>query len=104
MEEYRVIVTPRAASDLERIRDYIATDSLQNAAAMIDRILDALEPLKQFPHRTIVQQENSKLRHPVRSIVVQPYIVYFRVLDEQRIVRVLHVRHGARKQLRRFRR
>lgn len=61
------------------------------------RILDALEPLKQFPHRTVVERQNRKLRHPVRSLPVPPYIVYFRVLDDQRVIRVLHVRHGARR-------
>jgi plasmid stabilization system protein ParE len=41
MATYRVIITPRAADDLERIHDFIARDSEQNAAAMITRILDA---------------------------------------------------------------
>jgi plasmid stabilization system protein ParE len=69
---------------------------------MVTRILDALEPLKQFPHRTVVARQSAKLRHPVRSIAVRPYIVYFRVLDDQQVVRVLHVRHGARRRPRRF--
>jgi hypothetical protein len=49
MVPYRVIITPRAGVDLEAIYDYIARESAQNAAAMVTRILDALEPLKQFP-------------------------------------------------------
>jgi plasmid stabilization system protein ParE len=72
MEAYRVIITPRAASDLEQIRDHIARDSPANAAAMITAILDALEPLKQFPHRTVVERQSPKLRHPVRSLPVKP--------------------------------
>jgi len=102
MVPYRVIITPRAGVDLEAIYDYIARESAQNAAAMVTRILDALEPLKQFPHRTVVERQSRKLRHPVRSLPVPPYIVYFRVLDDQRVIRVLHVRHGARRRPRTF--
>jgi len=98
MKTFHVIILPRAADDLQEIHDYIAKDSPQNAAGMISRILDALEPLKQFPHRTKVMHQSSKLRHPVRSLSVRPYTIYFRVLDDAQAVRVLHVRHGARKQ------
>jgi plasmid stabilization system protein ParE len=102
MDAYRVIILPRAGADLQAIYDHIAADSRENAAAMITRILDALEPLKQFPHRTVVERQSAKLRHPVRSLPVRPYVVYFRVLDEERVVRVLHVRHGARRRPRKF--
>jgi plasmid stabilization system protein ParE len=102
MGPYRVIITPRAGDDLEAIYDHIARESGQNAAAMVTRILDALEPLKQFPHRTVVERQDHKLRQPVRSIPVRPYIVYFRVLDDDRVIRVLHVRHGARRRPRSF--
>jgi plasmid stabilization system protein ParE len=102
MDTYRVIITPRAGADLEGIHDHIAQDSAENASKMIARILDALESLRQFPHRTIVSHQNRKIRHPVRSLPVSPYIVYFRVLDEESVVRVLTVRHGARRRPKRF--
>lgn len=102
MDPYRVIITPRAGADIQSIYDYIASDSQRNAAAMVARILDALEPLKLFPHRTVVERQSPKLRHPVRQITVLPYNVYFRVLDDEKVVRVLHVRHGARRRPRRF--
>jgi len=96
METFRLIITPRAGSDLQRIYDYIARDSEQNAAGMITRILDAIDLLKQLPHRTVIERQNPKLRYPVRSLPVRPYVVYFRVLDDDRVVRILHVKHGAR--------
>lgn len=96
MGEYRVIITPRAEGDLEGIHRYIAQDSPDNATGMITRILDAFEPLKLFPHRTVAERRRPGLRHPVRTLPVPPYIIYFRVLDEDRVVRILHVRHGAR--------
>ena len=102
MSEYRVIITPIAGSEIEEIHRYISKDSAANAAAMVTRILDALEPLKQFPHRAKIDRQSPGLRHPVRSLVVKPYIIYFRVLDDDRVVRVLSVRHGARRPPKRF--
>jgi plasmid stabilization system protein ParE len=80
MATYRIIITPWAGTDLETIYDHIARDSATNVASMISRILDALEPLKLFPHRAIVERNDPTLRHPVRSLAVRPYLVYFRVL------------------------
>lgn len=101
--EFRIIITPRAAADLEEIRDYIAERSPQSAPTMIGRLLDALEPLKRFPHGTVVEQRrHDLLRQPVRSLVVKPYVIFFRVIDDERVVRVLRVRHGARRRPRRF--
>jgi plasmid stabilization system protein ParE len=94
---FRLIFMPKAAADLRDIQDYIARDSRKNAEQMIARILDALESLKEFPHRTVAERQNRRLKHPTRTLSVKPYVVYFRVIDEWRAVRILHVRHGARK-------
>jgi plasmid stabilization system protein ParE len=89
----------RGFSEVPRdIQDYIARDSRKNAEQMIARILGATESLKEFPHRTIAPRQNWRLKHPARTLAVKPYIVYFRVIDEWRVVRVLHIRHGARRQ------
>ena len=102
MNQYRIIISCRAVRDLEKIHDYIAHDSPANADGMIKRVLDSVELFEQFPHRTVVEQQSSKIRHPVRSLPVPPYVVYFRVIERQKVVRILHVRHGARRQPRRF--
>lgn len=46
MGAYRIFITPRACRDFEAIYNYIAQDSPVHAAAMVKRILDALEALK----------------------------------------------------------
>jgi plasmid stabilization system protein ParE len=102
MDRYRVIITPRAGADLERIYDRIALSSPQAARATIKRILDAFETLEGFPHHNLVQRQSPRIRHPVRSLPVRPYVVYFRAIDEDKVVRVLTVRHGARRRPRRF--
>ena len=96
---YRILLSKRVAKDLQSISDHIAKDSERNAAGMIERILVAIESLKVFPNRNVIDGQHPKLRHPVRSLPVQSYMVFFRVIDEHRIVRILRVRHGAMRRL-----
>ena len=96
-EHYRVRLTPQVLSDLEEIHAYIAEDSPRNAASMLERILDAIDSLEMFPHRTVVERQDRALKYAVRSLPVKPYVIYFRVIDEEKTVVVRHVRHGARR-------
>lgn len=99
---YHIIISPEAANDLQSLHDYIGNDSPQNAAKTVGRILDAIGTLGIFPHRKVVEHQSAKTKHPVRSLAVRPYVVYFRVLDQQQAVRILSVRHGARRRPRSF--
>lgn len=99
---YKIILSPEAATDLESLHEYISKDSPQNAAKMIGRILDAISSLETFPRRNIVENQSKKIRRPVRSLPVRPYIVYFRILEEQQAIIIHSVRHGARRRRKRF--
>lgn len=100
--EFRIILSPEAAADLQLLHDFISRDSPQNAAKIVGRILDAIDGLRVFPHRNVLAHQSKKVAHYVRSLPVKPYIVYFRVLEQQEAVRVLSVRHGARRPPKRF--
>ena len=52
MNDYRIVMSPRAGADLKRIYDHITRNSPAHAAAVVQRILDALDHLKELPHRT----------------------------------------------------
>jgi toxin ParE1/3/4 len=97
-QDYRVRLTPQALADLEEIHTYISRDSPQNAESVIARILDSIDLLEIFPHRTVVERQTPRLKYPVRSLPVKPYVIYFRVIEEERIVVIRHIRHGARQQ------
>ena len=99
---FRIILSPEAAADLQAIHEYISHDSPRNAARMVDRILEAVAKLEIIPHRNVIEHQSRKIRHPVRSLPVRPYVVYFRVLEEEHVVRVLTIRHGARRRPKRF--
>src|SRR5438034_10439497 len=101
-EHYRVRLTPQALSDLEGIHAFIAKDSPRNAASMLERILDTIDSLEIFPHRTVVERQSRKIRYPVRSVPAKPYVIYFRVIEEEGVVVIRHIRHGARRRPKRL--
>jgi len=102
MDRYRLIIAPKAAADLAAIHGYIAEDSPQNADFVANRIMNEFELIQDVPHRTVVMNQPRNFKTPVRSVVVDPYIIYFRAIDDEKVVRDLRIRHGARRSLRRF--
>jgi plasmid stabilization system protein ParE len=102
-DPFRILLSKRVAEDLTSIHAHISKESPHYAAVMIGQILDAIERLKILPHRNVVVGQGAKARHPVRSLPVPPYMVFFRTLDKERVVRILRVRHGAQRRLKRYR-
>ena len=103
MPPYRWTATPRALRDLTSIHDDLTrASSADVASSVVQRVVDALDDLTVTPNRNIVDPQPKSRRPPVRSMPVPPYVIYFRVYDGDRIVRVSRIRHGARQPLRRF--
>ena len=99
---YRVIVSPRAFLDLDDILDYIKRDSPANAIKVVDRLWESMRSLEQMPFRYPVVQGARVRSRAVRRMPVSPFLIYYRVVEEMRVVRVLTVRHGHRSQPKRF--
>ena len=101
-DEYRILLAKRVARDLESIFERIAKASPDNAARVVARILDAIETLKSFPHRNVVGDQSPVVKFPVRSMPGQSWMIFFRVIEQPPHVRILRVRHGARRRLKRY--
>jgi addiction module RelE/StbE family toxin len=94
--EYEVIITRSALRDLEQIRAYIARDNPSAAHAFGLKLLDEAESLRTFPDRGGFIAE----RPGARFVMVHPYLVVYRIVEESRMVRVLRFWHGARERVR----
>lgn len=70
---------------------------------MVERILKAIDLLGTFPLRQVLSGQSRREKYPVRGLPVYPYIVYFRVRQDELVVRVLNILHGARRRPRQFR-
>jgi plasmid stabilization system protein ParE len=101
-ESYRVNIQPEASADLVATFEFIERDSPQNAVSMMEAIFASIDSLKYFPHRSKVHRSARKPTRVVYAMSVEPFIIYYRIREADRVVEVLTVRHGARKQPRRF--
>ena len=99
---YRVIFSRRAATDLQLIHDYIQRESPQNAAAVATELIGAIDSLELLPHRYPVHRGHRPPAAAVRRMPVPPFLVYYRVTDRPRVFGVITIRHGSRRQPRRF--
>lgn len=94
--------SPQAFSELKEIHAFIAKDSPEHAAGIIEAILKAVESLEEAPHRQLLVVQPKGKKRPIRSLPVFPYMVFFRVSDEDFLVEVLRIRHGAQRRLKRY--
>jgi plasmid stabilization system protein ParE len=99
---FRVEVSPEAFGDLDRIASYIQENA---TAAIAERwfngIFAAIRTLSAMPSRCSVAEESAELETEVRLLLhgkrKRRYKIYFAIHEETETVRILHVRHWARK-------
>jgi addiction module RelE/StbE family toxin len=73
----RIIWSPNSLKQLESIGDYIASDSPGNARKFIDKLIESVERLKQFPLSGSNVPESPNLK----QVLVQGYRVIYRPRD-----------------------
>ncbi len=90
--------TEPALLDLECIRDYIKRDSEYYATRFVERIIEAIEGLEQFPEmgRCVPEAESEN----IRELLFHNYRIIYRV--ETDTILILTVIHGARDLARRI--
>ncbi len=90
-------------SEVLAICDHIAKSSPQGSATVLGRLMDAAASFDELPSRCEIHESRKGPALVVRSMAVPPYIIYYRVDDAKWTVKVMSVRHGARRQPKRFR-
>ena len=89
--DYKVILSPLALEDLEQICRYVAEDDPSAAQRVGMRLLDQAETLCRLPYRGATVRR----RPDVRKVLLRPYLIFYRVDDEQGCIQVLRFWHGA---------
>jgi toxin ParE1/3/4 len=86
----KVIWSPAARTDLEEVWRYIATDSVNAATLVENRIIDAVDGLGAFP------ETGRRVGNGLRQLVVARtgYLIIYRVRAEH--IEIARVWHGAR--------
>ncbi|HMQ70910.1 MAG TPA: type II toxin-antitoxin system RelE/ParE family toxin [Rubrivivax sp.] len=85
---YEVLLTAGAEQDLESIHDYIAEfDSVANADHVLDRLMDVVDGLAQFPERGSYPKELVALGiKAYRQTAFKPYRVIYRILGSRVVI------------------
>ena len=93
MKHYNIEFLPIAYSDLDNIFDYIILDSIKEANVMLEKIMNSLDRLKQFPLSGKKLIHNSLNYYNFRIIIVNPYVIFYRFMDDT--ISIYRVLHGA---------
>jgi len=94
---YRVELTERAARDLGRIYRTINTDGSARARDWFKGLEKAVFSLDEHPARAPVIPEDDTLRHLLYGRKPNVCRIIYAIDERDRVVTVLHIRHGARK-------
>lgn len=87
--------SPRALRELTQLRDYIAEDSPFYARQFTERLILAVERLATMPHYGRMVPE-AGYQDSIREVIFQSYRVIYRVLEQQQLVQIVTIVHGAR--------
>ena len=92
--DYRIVWSKSALADLRDLVRFIAVDDPAVARRFGDRIVSKVETLRPFPRmgRMVPEYRDDE----VRELILSPYRIIYEVDDDQAVLSVLRVWHGAR--------
>jgi plasmid stabilization system protein ParE len=97
---FRVELTARAQRDLAAIYEYIHAESSILAFEWFNGLEAAILSLEQRPERGTVTRESLRLRQLLYGNKPHIYRIVYSIRRRSRLVSVLHIRHGARREFR----
>jgi toxin ParE1/3/4 len=96
---YLVNITPNAESDLAQLYRQKNVEYSDAALEWYRGIKTAILSLEERPNRCPLMRKKDQLRHLLYGRKPNVYRVIYRVLEKQKQVEVLHIRHVARRKL-----
>ena len=101
MDSYRIIVTPDAEADLSELRDYIANvlRSPETARSYLHHLRKEIGSLSEMLARIKAVDEEPWHSRGIRKLIVKNFLVYFRIVEEEKTVYILNVIYARRDQL-----
>ncbi len=101
MTRWPVVIQPPAAAEIEAAYVWIAESNPAAAATWLFGLRAAIQGLSKLPERCPLAPENSAFKEEIRELIYGKRSGRYRIFFTIRAttVHVLHVRHGARDQL-----
>ena len=95
--DYKVIIAPRAISDLRDIVLYVSPDSPEAARKLGYALIEKTKALAAFPRSGGIVRELADSN--IRQLILPPYRIIYRVDDSAGVVGVARFWHGAQSNL-----
>ena len=95
--KFRIEYLPIAEKDLTEILEYIQIDNPAVALNLLDEIDKAISKLSYFPYMGSIPKDQRLILLNYRMLVVENYLVFYVVFDEEEVVEIRRVLHGKRK-------
>ena len=100
---YRLVVLPQAEADIAEVFLYLNLRSPEAAERWYRTVKLEIGTLTEWPSRCPLARESEQLGFELRQLLhgkkPSVYRIIFRVVEENKAVHVLAVRHGARLQM-----
>jgi plasmid stabilization system protein ParE len=98
MKKFKVVVARRAQEDIRQTARFIRAHSGEQAKRWTRGMANAVASLKEHPERCPAAREASAaLGQELRQLMFLTHRIVFWIDKEARIVNVVHVRHGKRR-------
>lgn len=98
---FEIILTPSALNDMRGIYEYITETLLSGTAAenLIDKIEDRILQLEMFPYSCELVQDEALRTKGYRKLIIDNYIVFYKVEDIEGQVVIMRILYGAQNYL-----
>lgn len=96
---YSIKLTPKAREDLDRIYSYISQELYAEKAAIniVEKIETSIMRLKDFPFSCNYVADEFLKNNRYRKLIIDNYIVFYLVNEEEQQVIVMRVLYGRQK-------
>ena len=100
---YRVVLADSAKADAHALYDRVITAAPHQGPLWFEEFIDCLYSLDHLPLRCPLAREAEKARRKIRCLLFgkrrNVYRILYEVEEARKTVRVLHIRHGARRDM-----
>ena len=96
MAKYKIKVLQIAQDDMKSIVAHIHLDNPDAAVRMVAKIQDSIARLADHPLMGPIPHDKKIAAQGYRMIVVEPYLVFYVVVSDERTIEIHRVIHGRR--------
>lgn len=96
MQEFDVIISPKAENEIRNAVHYLAFDQCEPEAArrLADLLFERIGGLAHFPERFPMVDTIDRRLRGTRKMTVGSYLVFYRIHPRKQTVEIAHVLHG----------